>query len=99
MASGTIPQDFGALWWNDTKTRVLDDFNIAFSEVRVIIGRWNSSTLNKPTGSTLQGFYIHFATSDNYAIQFAANISFDNKLFIRRKFSGTWGSWKEFTAS
>lgn len=97
MASGTILQNIGALLFNELSTSI-SDFNITHSEVRIIFGLWSSSTAHSPGGS-YRGFFIHLSSSDNYAIQLAANIQYGDKLFIRNKMNGTWNEWKTFTAS
>lgn len=98
MASGTIPIDYGTVIWNES-IDVLPDFNIPFTDGRVIVGKWSGTTTANAPSTGFQGFFIHQASSDNYAVQIAVNISDSNKIFIRNKFSGTWSTWKSFTAS
>lgn len=98
MASGRIVEHLGALLYNNV-TSVLTDFNISHVQTIVTIGLWNSQTANRPGNESFYGFYIHLSTSDNYAIQVAANIGHGDRLYIRNKSGGTWNAWKTFTAS
>lgn len=77
--------------WTDKNAGVEDLDDISTSCINVA----NTSTRNKPSEITGFGCCITYrSTSTNFALQiFFANDA-EDKIYVRKKKSGTWASWK-----
>lgn len=78
-------------WGDKSSSLAVADLNTITESGLVLFG---TSTANAPVASAYGAVFVMRSTSTNYMMQLAFSNAATEKLYWRKKYNGTWGTWK-----